>query len=105
MSQAAMSSGATGCPSLGPCANTGNAKTMIVPAARCLRIDIADLAFLVDAPTRNGVIVIDAAEPALGGELSPRGLHHAAVVRGATLQDGGTTVPLPGRAEPHRSFR
>src|SRR5262245_65573744 len=100
MSQAAMSSGATGCPSLGPCANTGNARNMIVPAARCSRIDIADLAFLVDAPTRNGVIVIDAAEPALSGELSTRGLHPADVIRGAALRDRVAVVPLRRREGP-----
>src|SRR5262245_46625877 len=105
MSQAAISAGAISCPNLGTCANAQGAKSMTMPAARRSSIDIVDLPFLVDAPACDGVVVVDAAQPTFGGELSAGRLHHPGVVSGAALQDGGSTVPLPRRPKAYRSSR
>src|SRR5262245_6675273 len=95
ISQAAMSPGAIGCPSLGPCAEAGNPNRRTKPLAKYSRIDIADLALLVDAPTCNGVVMVEPTEPTLVGKLRACGLYHAAVVGSAALQNGWAAVPLP----------
>src|SRR5207302_7301390 len=112
MSQGARSAGAIGCPRPGPSADIAGAAASSTPAqiipangSKLLRIGIARLPFLVDAPTGDRVVVVDAAQPALGGELRARGLHHAGLVGGAALQHGGTAVPPPGRAEARERLR
>src|SRR5262245_19126755 len=104
MSQGARSAGAIGWPSPGPSAPIAGAANMIAAEiiAAVLRrscIGIGRLPFLVDPPGGDGIVVIEAAQPAFGGELRARRLHHAGVVGGTALQDRGTAVPAPGRAE------
>src|SRR5712675_2547789 len=100
-----MSAAVTGLPKCGSSAATAifaGAATMIrsaAPMARRSSKHIGRLPGLIDLPTRDGVVVIVAAQPALGDKLRARGLHHAGVVGGAALQHGGAAVPLPGGAE------
>src|SRR6516165_3890908 len=70
--------------------------------ARRLSVNIAGLPHLVNAPACDGVVVVDATQTALSRKLRTGWLHHACVVSGATLQHGGTAVPLPRCAEAHR---
>src|SRR5215510_9971220 len=69
-----------------------------------LSVNIAGLPQLVNAPACDGVVVIEPTQAALGHELRARWLHHAGIVSGATLQYGGTAIPLPSCAEAHRRF-
>src|SRR4029077_437745 len=102
MSHAAMSAGAIGCPNWGAWARAADAIVSIdMQTAMRLGVNIADLPHLVDAPACDGVIVIEPAQAALGRELRTRWLHHAGIVSRATLQYGGTAVPLPRCAEAH----
>src|SRR5712672_4043117 len=102
MSHAAMSAGAIGCPNCGAWARAADAIVSIdMQTAMRLSVNIAGLPLLVDAPTCDGVVVVDPTQAALGRELRTRWLHHAGVVSGATLQHGGTAVPLPRCAEAH----
>src|SRR6266446_989835 len=94
MSHSAMSAGAIGCPNC--CARAGVATNVAAQTARSLSIHISRLPLLVDAPTCDGVVVIDAAQTALGHELGARRLHHAGVVGGAALQDGRAAVHCHG---------
>src|SRR3977135_3846880 len=101
-SHAAMSAGAIGCPNCGAWAWAADAiVSTIVRTAMGLSVNIAGLPLLVDAPACDGVVVVDPTQAALVGELRARWLHHARVVGGATLQHGGTAVPLPRCAEAH----
>src|SRR6476620_3382451 len=91
MSHAAMSAGAIGCPNCGAWARAAGAMvSMDTQTAMHLSVNIAGLPHLVDAPARDGVVVVDPTQSALVGELRARWLHHACVVGGATLQHGGT---------------
>src|SRR6516225_5367154 len=103
MSHAAMSAGAIGCPNCGAWARAADAIVSIdMQTATGLSVNIANLAHLVNAPACDGVVVVDPTQATLIGELRARWLHHARVVCGATLQHGGTAVPLPSCAEAHR---
>src|SRR5258705_1590692 len=103
MSHAAMSAGTIGCPNCGAWARAADAIVSIdMQTAMGLSVNIAGLPHLVNAPACDGVVVVDATQAALVGELRTRWLHHARVVGGATLQHGGTAVPLPRCAEAHR---
>src|SRR6266850_3343856 len=103
MSHAAMSAGAIGCPSCGAWARAADAFVSIdMQTAMGLSVNIAGLPRLVNAPACDGVVVIDPTQAALVSELRARWLHHTCVVSGATLQHGGTAVPLPRCAEAHR---
>src|SRR5258705_5954410 len=102
MSHAAMSAGAIGCPKCGAWARAADAiVSMDMQPAMRLSVNIAGLPHLVNAPACDGVVVVDPTQAALGRELRTRRLHHAGVVGGATLQHGGTAVPLPRCAEAH----
>src|SRR6516225_3414093 len=102
MSHAAMSAGAIGCPNCGAWARAADAIVSIdMQTAMGLSVNIAGLAHLVNAPACDGVVVVDPTKAALVDELRARWLHHARVVGGATLQHGGTAVPLPRCAEAH----
>src|SRR5215468_6575028 len=107
MSQGAMSAGAIGWPNLGGvCADAMPVRaTTAAPIRRFLRIDIDRLPLLVDPPALDRIVVILAAQAALGRKGGARRLHHAGVVGGAALQHHRTAVPLPGRAEAHRRLR
>src|SRR5262245_29493575 len=106
MSQDAISAGAMGCPNCGACAAAEVATTAIAaPSTRRSSIDIACFPFFVDAPACNGIVVVDAAQPAFGHELRAARLHHAGVVGRTALQDGRTSVPLPRHAEAHWRLR
>src|SRR6267142_2027068 len=103
MSHAAMSAGSIGCPNCGDWARAADALVSTdTQTAMDLDVNIASLPLLVNAPACDGVVVVDATQAALVGELRTRWLHHARVVGGATLQHGGTAVPLPRCAEAHR---
>src|SRR3977135_785546 len=103
MSHAAMSAGAIGCPNCGAWARAADATVSIdMQTAMRLSVNIAGLPLLVDAPACDGVVVVDPTQAALVAELRARWLHHARIVGGATLQHGGTGVPLPCCAEAHR---
>src|SRR6267154_242596 len=105
MSQAAISAAVTGLPNCGlsaAIATLAGATAMTssaVQSAKRSSKHIARLPGLIDLPAGDGVVVVVAAEPALGDELRARGLHHTGVVGGAALQHGRTAVPLPSRAE------
>src|SRR6266850_2776050 len=102
MSHAAMSAGSIGCPNCGAWARAAGAMVSIdTQTAMGLSVNIAGLPHLVDAPACDGVVVVAPTQSALVGELRARWLHHARVVCGATLQHGGTAVPLPCCAEAH----
>src|SRR5436309_310312 len=102
MSHAAMSVGAIGCPNCGAWARAADAIVSIdMQTAMRLNVNIAGLSLLVDAPACDGVVVVDPTQAALVSELRTRRLHHAGVISGATLQHGGTAVPLPRCAEAH----
>src|SRR5262245_37113750 len=106
MSQGARSAGEIGWPNCGACASAGAAPTMSAAASvNRLSVDIARLSLVVDGPTRDGIVVVGAAEAAFGAERLARRLHHAGVVGGAALQDRGTAIPLPGGAEAHGRLR
>src|SRR5258707_12547676 len=100
MSHAAMSAGAIGRPNWGAWARAAGAMVSIdTQTAMGLSVNIAGLPHLVDAPTCDGVVVVDPTQAALVGELRARWLHHARVVGGATLQHGGTAISLPSSPE------
>src|SRR5262245_20872073 len=102
MSHAAISARAIGCPNCGVWARAAGAMVSIdTQTAIGLSVNIAGLPHLVDAPACDGVEVVDPTQAALVGELHACWLHHARVVGGATLQHGGTAIPLPRRAEAH----
>src|SRR3982075_1572845 len=102
MSHGAISAGEIGCPNCGAWARAADATVSIdMQAAMPLSVNIAGLPLLVDAPACDRVVVVDPTQAALGRELRTRWLHHAGVVSGATLQHGGTAVPLPRCAEAH----
>src|SRR5262249_30768620 len=105
MSHAAMSAGAIGCPNCGAWARADDAIVSIVmQTATGLSVNIASPAHLVNTPACDGVVVVAPAQATLIGELRARWLHHAGIVSGATLQYGGTAIPLPSRAEAHKRF-
>src|SRR6185312_16167503 len=100
MSHAAMSAGSIGCPNCGDWARAADALVSTdTQTAMDLDVNIASLPLLVDAPACDGVVVVDPTQAALVAELRARWLHHARVVGGATLQHGGTAIPLPRCAE------
>src|ERR1700694_5422171 len=102
MSHASMSAGAIGCPNCGAWARAADAIGNIdMQAAMRLNVNIAGLPHLVNSPACDGIVVVDPTQAALSRELRTRWLHHAGVVSGATLQQGGTAVPLPRCAEAH----
>src|ERR1700730_3851033 len=70
-------------------------------AAMRLNVNIAGLPHLVNSPACDGIVVVDPTQAALRRELRTRWLHNAGVGSGATLQHGGTAVPLPRCAEAH----
>src|SRR5882672_902030 len=95
MSQAVMSASEIRAPSPGVCASG-------------LSVDMFDLPFAVDRPTREAVVVlVGEAErirrfpglAALGDELGAQRLHAAGLVPGAALQYHRPAVPAPGHAE------
>src|ERR1700738_4090816 len=102
MSHGAISASAIGCPNCGAWARAADATVSIdMQTAMCLSVNIASLPLLVDAPACDGVVVVATTQAALGRELRTGRLYHAGVVSGATLQHGGTAVPLPRCAEVH----
>src|SRR5262245_28203450 len=105
MSQGAISAGEIGWPNCGVCASAGAATTSAVPSVNRLSIDIARLSLFVDAPARDGIVVVVAAEAALVAKRYTCRLHHAGVVGGTALQDRRTAIPLPGGAEAHGRLR
>src|SRR5262245_64626731 len=112
MSHGARSAGAIGCPKrgasaarTGAAAITTAAAIIATPAIRRSCERIARLPFLVDPPAGDGVVVVLPAQPAVGDELRPRGLHHAGIVGGATLQQRRAAVPLPGGAKARERLR
>src|SRR5262245_48627455 len=101
MSQGAMSAGPIGCPKRGACEKTGVAASKAAHTVTRSSIDIARLPLLINSPARDGVVVIDTAQAALGSKGSACRLHHAGVVGGTALQYRGAAIPLPRRTESH----
>src|SRR5262245_28389746 len=68
-------------------------------ARRRLGISMRYLPVLGDAPARDPVEMIESSVAALGDELGASRLDEAGFVGGATLEDRGSTIPAPRRAE------
>src|SRR5712692_3173489 len=114
MSQAAMSAGSTGVPRFGPAEKAAleprpSARTM--PGSLC--VNMLHLAFAVDRPAREAVVVLvrkgqDGRDllglAALSHELGAGRLHVAGLVPCAALQYRRPAVPPPGHAEPGKSL-
>src|SRR5262245_32475680 len=107
MSHGLMSSGVIGCPNFGLCADPTETQppTTRAAGARPLRLHIGRLPLLVDAPARDGVIVVLAAQATFRHEGGASRLHHAGVVSGTALEHCGSAVPLPGSTETGDRFR
>src|SRR5882672_2605169 len=108
MSQAVMSASEIRAPSPGVCASAAPEPTRSAQTASGLSVDMFDLPFAVDRPTREAVVVlVGEAErirrflglAALGDELGAQRLHAAGLVPGAALQYHRPAVPAPGHAE------
>src|SRR6266851_4890654 len=111
MSQGAISAGSIGRPRLGPSATAvpaPNTKASAAAEIETLRVNMFHLAFAVDRPAGETVVVLvrEAEDPrdllgfsALGDELCAGRLHVAGFVPRAALQYRGSAVPAPGHAE------
>src|SRR5712691_8538446 len=117
MSQALMSVSEIGFPSLGVWASAApEPQTSARKKARTrLGVDMFDLPIAADPPARDAVVVLVGERENIcnrllglapnGHELGASRLRVACLVPSAALQDCGTAIPAPGRAEPGKSLR
>src|SRR6267154_142218 len=116
MSHALMSASEIGFPNRGVWASAApEPKTSARTKARTsLSVDMFDLPIATDPPARDAVVVLVGEREKIrnrllglaphGHELGASRLRVAGFVPGATLQDRGTTIPAPGRAEAGKSL-
>src|SRR5262245_24163967 len=116
MSHDAISAGAMGWPRLGPAAQhvpapSVSTKTTMRRARSC--IDMSDTSVGVDRPARNAVEMLTRKTrhwrdvlglAAMRHKLRARRLHVAALVPGAALQQGRSSIPAPRHAETGKSL-
>src|SRR5258706_2076978 len=116
MSQAAISAAVIGLPSPGPSATATLAKQAnATPAAQPenLCINMSDLAFAVDRPARDAVVMLRRERghrrdglglTTLGDNLGTRRLHVAGLVPCAALQNSRTAIPIPRQPKSGQRF-
>src|SRR5262252_7888556 len=114
MSHSARSASVTGLPSPGRSAAMAvDASPRGMTAARVLRIDMLDLPFGIDGPTRDHIHMshweyghrdVHLGRAPLSEHLVAGRLNIAGFVPGAALQNHWLPVPAPGHAEPRPSL-
>src|SRR5262245_7490900 len=107
MSHDAISSGVATRPRFWLSADAVLDTTAITEAAArsLLCVNMLHLTILGNTPTRDPIEVVERFGAAIGNEFGARGLDEPCLIRGATLQDGGSAVPAPRHAEPSERHR